>query len=328
MELRSIEYFVEIADEGSITRTADKLGIAQPALTRHIKKLERELGTQLLLRLPRGVRLTPSGREFLDHARSIVLEVSRASEHVRTKARAPSGNVVMGTSPTLAPLLLPGCIARARQQCPAVSLNVVEGFSPQLVDALLTGRLDLAVITNPPRTSALVLTPLCSEPLFVLTPPGARGTRDAFSVTELCRTPLILTGGIRTLVDQQLAPFGATLCVEGVIDSVESIRRLLLSGLGTTIMPVSTFHEELRVGRIVAHAVEDANLHRLLVLSKPMAHGASAAVDELEHIVRDEMAQLVQTGLFRVPRTNATVQVRSHQHVGSAVRDLRSRHAR
>src|SRR5512140_3764262 len=140
MDLRSIEYFVEIADEGSITRTADKLGIAQPALTRHIKKLEIELGTQLLMRLPRGVRLTPTGREFLDHARTIVLEVSRAGEHVRGKAQAPSGNVVMGTSPTLAPLLLPGCVARARQQCPAVTLKVVEGFSPRLLDSLLTGR--------------------------------------------------------------------------------------------------------------------------------------------------------------------------------------------
>src|SRR5690242_4087496 len=71
MELRSIQYFVQVADEGSITRTADKIGIAQPALTRHIKQLEAELGTQLLMRLPRGVRLTTSGREFLDHARTI-----------------------------------------------------------------------------------------------------------------------------------------------------------------------------------------------------------------------------------------------------------------
>src|SRR6266581_5569816 len=137
MELRSIQYFVQVADEGSITRTADKIGIAQPALTRHIKQLEAELGTQLLTRLPRGVRLTTSGRDFLDHARAITLEVSRASEHVRAKAQAPHGKVVMGTSPTLAPLLLPGCVARARQQCPAVTLQVVEGFSPQLLDALV-----------------------------------------------------------------------------------------------------------------------------------------------------------------------------------------------
>jgi LysR family nitrogen assimilation transcriptional regulator len=305
MELRSIQYFVQIADEGSITRTADKIGIAQPALTRHIKQLEAELGTQLLMRLPRGVRLTTSGRDFLDHARAIMLEVARASEHVRSKAQAPRGRVVMGTSPTLAPLLLPRCIARARQQCPTVTLKVVEGFSPQLLDALLTGRLDLAVMTNPPRTSALALTPLCSEPLVVISPPGARGTRHAFSLAELSGTGFILTVGLRTLVEQQLAAFGVGLKVEAEVDSVEAIRRLLVSGVGMTIMPVSAFHGELRAGQVVAYPIEDANLHRILILARPVAEARSAAIDEVEHIVRAEMADLLQQGIFRMPAGEA-----------------------
>src|SRR5438552_1597651 len=302
MELRSIEYFVQVADEGCITRTADKIGIAQPALTRHIKRLEAELGTQLLMRLPRGVRLTTSGRDFLDHARAIVLEVSRASEHVRSKAQAPRGKVVMGTSPTLAPLLLPGCVARARQQCPTLTLKVIEGFSPQLLDTLLTGRLDLAVMTNPPRSTALALTPLCSEPLVVLSPPGARGsTRHAFSLAELCGTPLIVTVGLRTLVEQQLAAFGVGLRVEAEMDSVEAIRRLLISGIGMTIMPVSAFHEEIRAGQLAAYPIEHANLHRILILARPVAEARSAAIDEIEHIVRAEMAGLLQAGIFRMP---------------------------
>ncbi|HEX7273473.1 MAG TPA: LysR family transcriptional regulator [Casimicrobiaceae bacterium] len=301
MELRSIQYFVQVADEGSITRTADKIGIAQPALTRHIKQLEAELGTQLLTRLPRGVRLTTAGRDFLDHARAIMLEVTRASEHVRNKARAPTGRVVMGTSPTLAPLLLPRCVARARQQCPTVTLKVVEGFSPQLLDALLTGRLDLAVMTNPPRTTALALTPLCSEPLVVIAPPGVRGTRHAFSLAELSGTPFILTVGLRTLVEQQLASFGVALRAEAEVDSVEAIRRLLVSGVGMTIMPVSAFHEEIRAGQVVAYPVEEANLHRILILARPVAEARSAAIDEIEHIVRAEVADLLQAGFFRMP---------------------------
>jgi LysR family transcriptional regulator, nitrogen assimilation regulatory protein len=301
MELRSIQYFVQVADEGSITRTADKIGIAQPALTRHIKQLETELGTQLLTRLPRGVRLTTSGRDFLDHARTIMLEVTRASEHVRSKAQSPRGRVVMGTSPTLAPLLLPRCLARARQQCPTVTLKVVEGFSPQLLDALLTGRLDLAVMTNPPRTTALSLTPMCSEPLVVIAPPGVRGTRHAFSLAELSGTPFIITVGLRTLVEQQLAGFGAALNVEAEVDSVEAIRRLLVSGVGMSIMPVSAFHDELRAGKVVAYPVEDANLHRILILARPAAEARSAAIDEIGHIVRGEMADLLKEGFFRMP---------------------------
>jgi LysR family nitrogen assimilation transcriptional regulator len=311
MELRSIHYFVQIADEGSITRTAAKIGIAQPALTRHIKQLEAELGTQLLMRLPRGVRLTTSGRDFLDHARAILLEVARASEHVRGNAQAPRGAVVMGTSPTLAPLLLPGCVARARLQCPTVTLKVVEGFSPQLLDALLTGRLDLAVMTNPPRTTALVLTPLCSEPLVVLSAPGARGTRRAFSLAELAATPFILTVGLRTLIEQQLAALGVALRVEAEVDSVEAIRRLLISGIGMSILPVSAFHDAIRARQLAAYPIADVNLHRILILARPVAEARSAAIDEVEHIVRAEMAGLLQAGLFRMPAAEPAATNRS-----------------
>jgi LysR family nitrogen assimilation transcriptional regulator len=177
----------------------------------------------------------------------------------------------------------------------------VEGFSPQLLDALLTGRLDLAVMTNPPRTTALALTPLCSEPLMVLSPPGTRGTRHAFSLAELCATPFIITVGLRTLVEQQLAAFGVALRVEAEVDSVEAIRRLLISGIGMTIMPVSAFHDEIRTGQLAAYPIEDANLHRILILARPVAEARSAAIEEIEHIVRGEMASLVQAGLFRMP---------------------------
>ena len=300
MELRSLRYFVQIADEGSITRTAHKLGVAQPALTRHVKQLEAELGAPLLTRLPRGVRLTAAGRDFLEHARGVVQAVARAREQVHAAAKTPRGRVVIGTSPTLAPLLLPGCIARARRQLPSVTLKVMEGFSPQLLDALLTGRLDLAVMTNPPRAPALALTPLISEPLMVIAPPGTRGARPAFSLAELARTPLILTVGIRAVVEQQLAEFGITLRVEAEVDSVEAIRRLLATGVGTTIMPVSAFHAELAARRLAAYPVEVANLHRILVLARPAAD-ARAAVDEVERIVRAEMAVLLKAGLFRLP---------------------------
>ena len=301
MELRSIQYFVQIANEGSITRTAGKLGVAQPALTRHVKQLEAELGTQLLMRLPRGVRLTTSGRDFLEHARRIILEVARAKEHVRGNAKIPRGRVVIGTSPTLAPLLLPGCIARARQQCPTVTLKVMEGFSPQLLDALLTGRLDLAIMTNPPRSPALVLTPLISEPLLVISPPSARGTARPLSLAELARTPMVITVGLRNVIDEQLAAFGSALKVEAEIDSIEAIRRILLAGGGSTLMPVSTFHAEIASGALTASPVADANLHRILVLARPLAESGSAAIDEIEHIVRTEMSALLDAGLFRLP---------------------------
>src|SRR5438552_3309045 len=121
----------------------------------------------------------------------------------------------------------------------------------------------------------LALTPLCSEPLMVLSPPGARGTRHAFSLAELGATPLIITVGLRTLVEQQLAAFGVGLRVEAEVNSVEAIRRLLISGIGMTIMPVSAFHDEIRIGRLAAYPIEDANLHRILLRARSVAEARS-----------------------------------------------------
>jgi LysR family nitrogen assimilation transcriptional regulator len=303
MDLRSIRYFVRIAELGSITRAAGHLGIAQPALSRHVHAIEDELGTQLLVRLPRGVRLTGAGRQFLEHCRRIVRELARAKEELRSATEVPRGRVVLGLSPTTGPLLLPGIVERMRRQCPHVSLKIVEGFSTQLHDALLTGSADVAVLTNPVPSRALKLVPLLSEPIVVLAPPQARGTRRYYTLPELSKTPVITTEAIRAIVDEQIGRYGARLNVEAEIDAVEGIRRLLLRGIGPAIMPVSTFAEDIRSGKIAAFQIADTNVHRLLMLCEQAERSASAAVAELTEVVTAETNALADMGLFSLPAT-------------------------
>src|SRR5262249_34103041 len=129
MDLRSIRYFVQIADCGGITRAAASLGVAQPALTRHVQTMEAELGLATLVRPPRGVRLTGAGRQFLDHCRRALRELDRAKDELRANVESPRGEVILGVSPTLGPLLVPGIVERTRRQCPQVALKIVEHFS-------------------------------------------------------------------------------------------------------------------------------------------------------------------------------------------------------
>lgn len=298
MDLRSIRYFVQIAELGSITRASEHLGIAQPALSRHVKSVEDELGTQLLVRLPRGVRLTSAGLQFLEHGRRIVRELGRAHEELRTSSEVPRGRVTLGLSPTTGPMLLPGVLERVRRQCPQVALKVVEGFSTQLYDGLLTGRVDLAVLTSPAASRALRLLPLLSEPIVVLAPPQLRGSRRFYTLPELSKTPVVTTEAIRTIVDEQLARYGARLNVEAEVDAVEAIRRLLLRGIGPAVMPLSTFHDDIRDGRIAAFQIADANVHRMLMLGLQAERKLPAAVEELTQIVAAEMSHLSDMGLF------------------------------
>ncbi|MCW5603430.1 MAG: LysR family transcriptional regulator [Burkholderiales bacterium] len=268
MDLRGIRYFVQIAELGSITRAAQHLRVAQPALSRHIRALEEELGAPLLLRLPRGVRLTTAGRQFLDHCQRILRELDRAQDGLRSGGGAAQGRVILGVSPTTGPLLLPGVVERMRRQCPQISLKVVDGFSNQLYDWLQAGRADIAVLTNPVNSRSVAVTPLISEPIVVYAKAQARASRRFFTVAELARTPVVSTEAIRIIADEQLQRHRARVSVEAEIDAVEAIRRLVLRGTSIALMPVSTFHEDVAAGDITATPVADANIHRILTLGR------------------------------------------------------------
>src|SRR5687767_3488615 len=110
MDLRSLSCFVTVAALGNISRAADKLAIVQPAVTRHIQRLEQELGATLFLRVPRGVQLTPAGRLLLENARDILNRVENTRAQVATLATVPRGRLVIGMPASLAPIVIPACI--------------------------------------------------------------------------------------------------------------------------------------------------------------------------------------------------------------------------
>ena len=112
MELRSLHYFVRVAELGSITRAAAHLHLAQPALTRHVQRLEEELGVALFTRANRGVRLTEAGEKLLDSAIRILRDIERTGDEIRAQDAHPSGRIILGITPTLCPVLVPELFAR------------------------------------------------------------------------------------------------------------------------------------------------------------------------------------------------------------------------
>lgn len=305
MDLRGIRYFVQIAELGSMTRAAQHLRVAQPALSRHIRVLEKELGVALMVRLPRGVRLTTAGRQFLDRCQRILRELGRAQDELRSGSATAQGQVILGVSPTTGPMLLPGMVERMRRQCPQISLKVVEGFSNQLYDWLLAGRADVAILTNPSNSRAMRVTALNSEPIVVVAQRQAGVARRFITAAELARTAVVSTEAIRIIVDEQLQRHDARVRVEAEIDSVEAIRRLVLRGTSMALMPVSTFHEDLAARRLVAWPIVDANIHRILTLAQRAERRPSAAIDEVAQIVAAEVRALGDDGIFSLPGTTS-----------------------
>jgi DNA-binding transcriptional LysR family regulator len=174
MELRQLRYFVAVAEEGHITRAAERLGIQQPPLSRQIKAIEHELDVQLFRRKARGVELTDAGRAFLDDAREILADLDQTFESTRRTARGEQGRICVGITPSASfHPLLPHAIRSFREAFPLVSLTLEQYVSKELINRLREEQMDVAFIrTSFADPEELIITPLLDEPMVVVCPMG------------------------------------------------------------------------------------------------------------------------------------------------------------
>src|ERR1700732_1361613 len=174
MELRSLFYFIRIADLGSITRAASHLRVAQPALTRQVQRLEDELGVALFTRVNRGVRLNEAGRKLHESANRILRDVERTGDEIRAHDAHPSGKIILGVTPTMCPVLVPELFARMRRDYPMIELKVMHAGMVRLEEFVIDGRVDIALLSELSRSRLIVSTRLAEEEMVLVTRPGAR----------------------------------------------------------------------------------------------------------------------------------------------------------
>jgi LysR family transcriptional regulator, hydrogen peroxide-inducible genes activator len=148
MEVHQLRYLVALAQEGSFSRAAERMRVAQPSLSQQIQKLEAEVGQPLFDRLPRGVMLTEAGRKLLPFARRILTELADAQRTVDECRIEPSGTVVVGIIPTIAPYVLRPLLEALADEYPNVAINVLEDVTEALVRRLEGGEIDLAIVST------------------------------------------------------------------------------------------------------------------------------------------------------------------------------------
>lgn len=298
MHLRTLRYFVAVADAGSLTAAAAAIPIAQPALTRQMRELEAELGAQLLQRLPRGVRLTQVGVSVYESAQRMLAEAARLQQKVARSQAVANATVVLGASPTLARLLLPGLFENGAQALEGVSLSTREAFTPALLDWLERGIIDMAVVTNAESGRALSLQPLLAEP-FALVSHVSMRLPQVVMASQLARIPLLMTSLHRGIVERQLLSVGKELNVRSEIDSVDSIRELVSRGRWATIMPVSVFKDGPRAPRSIRMSeISGVQLHRQLMLAMRLEAQPNPALAMVRELVESEFARLTRGGAF------------------------------
>jgi len=205
MNLRTLRYFVAIVDAGSLSAAAQAISIAQPALSRQLRELEREMGQPLLIRGTRGVRLTAAGLTLYESSQRMLAEAARLRRQMTQRPASAATTVTIGISPTLAAVLVPGLFEQSRRGLDGIRIKVREAFTPSLLEWVERGVVDMAVVTNPSPGGSLALQPLLGEP-FALIANVALGLGPVIPATQLHRMPLLMTSLHRDIVDRQLMP--------------------------------------------------------------------------------------------------------------------------
>jgi DNA-binding transcriptional LysR family regulator len=300
MELRHLRYFVAVAEEGHITRAAERLSMQQPPLSQQIKAIERELDVQLLRRKARGVELTDAGRAFLSEARAILAHLDQAHETTRRVARGEQGRLCVGVTST-APFhpLVPRAIRQFQELCPMVSLIVEECLSNEAVERLSSERMDVAFIrTAGSSRDGLVVTPLLEERMVVALPAShvlARGKRNApIEFETLASEAFILYGPPGTgMYDSTLAAChaaGFSPRVGNVGASTQQAPRiastlsLVAAGIGISIVPWSL--QRMNMDGVVYRALKGVHQPKALLNLASRRSDPSAVVGQFLHLVR------------------------------------------
>lgn len=241
MELRQLEYFVAVAEERNFTRAAEKAHVAQPGVSAQIRRLERELGQQLLDRSGRSVRLTEAGAAVLPYARAALAAVAGARLAVDELTGLLRGHVAVGTV-TSHSVDLPGLLAEFHDAHPAVEITFTEATSAELLEGLRTGRLDAAIVsvgpTTPPGVELEVIT---DQPIVAAVGPGHElAVHSAISLDTLRGRALISLPrgtGLRTRIDEACAAAGFTPHIAFEASDPEVLAQLAERGLGAAILP-------------------------------------------------------------------------------------------
>lgn len=168
MELRQIRYFVAVAETKSLRNATEKLNIAQPALSHSIKLLEEELGVSLFTRSRKGMRLTETGKKFLDSAKLILLEVSRAKERVTEQDSNPTGTVTVGMPTSVVRVLSSALFLEVWKRYPNITLNIEERTSLNVSECFDKAEMDLLVYFHVEGIDSVKVEPLIKEDLYFI----------------------------------------------------------------------------------------------------------------------------------------------------------------
>lgn len=250
MTLNELRYIVAVSQEGNFRRAAEKVFVSQPALSLAIQKVEEELGVQIFERSRTAVSATPAGEMIVAQAQRVLEEVAQIREIASQGKDQLTGTLRVGAIFTVGPYLLPQLIPVLKQKAPNMPLEMEENMTANLQALLINGRLDVIIIALPFNVPGIATLPLYDEDFSVVVPlDHAWANRKRIKTAELSgEKVLLLNSGhcFSNQVREACSQFNSAVGEIQQGNSLETIRNMVASGLGITVLPLTANSDKYR----------------------------------------------------------------------------------
>lgn len=303
MDLRQLRYFLGICQQGSLSRAAEVLRVAQPALSLHLKRLEEEFGCTLAHRTSRGIVPTEAGRRLVLRAQALLAQMNDLVDDVRGIEAIPAGPAVIGIPTSLGTILTVPLVKAIRARYPDIRLRVVESLSGHMQDWVLSGEVDMAVVFSSDPQAGLVSEFLARESLCLV---GAKGApalsgRERIDMDQVLALPLIMPSrphGVREEMERAatIRRRPANVIVE--LDGLDQIKVLVADGIGYTLLSRRFARHGDIASRLDTIAITRPIIERTISLAHASGQPLSAAAQAVHGQLRALVASHTTNGYW------------------------------
>ncbi|MDQ0314328.1 LysR family transcriptional regulator [Amorphus orientalis] len=299
--LTDLHRFLEIAEQGSLTAAAERLGVSQSALSRSVQSLERAYGSRLLDRGKRGVQLTGPGQRLIGRAQEMIRLHDMTVHELSSFDAEPAGRVQIGLPISTSRIFATPLVARVAARYPKVELAITEDISENMEIGLSKGELDLAILVSPKtRRGKLNTAPIAAEQLRVVMAPGhPLATTEALDWHDLARERMVAHpqgNFMRHWLNRMNARYGLNVTVAAEVNSRTLMVELVKAGIGIALLPGSAVAEEVETGAVTARPLEGMRIVWSLAFHNQRP--PSGVVARVEAVMLEQAAEVAARGYW------------------------------
>jgi len=311
MNIKQLSYFVAIAEHGSFVKASANLHISQPSVSSQIKLLEEELGIQLLERRPDGVVLTLEGKDFLQHAYTILRAVDAARDSIRAYQTSEVGRVAVGMPNSISAVLAVSLVDAVQKLLPNVQIKLVSGVSGHIQKWVMNGELDFGLVYADGQVPGTDIQNLLVEDLYLAARrrddiEGLLSPGGELPMRKLGSLPMALPStahGLRRIIERAAASAGINLQVKTEIDPSEQLKQMVRKTGCFTILSLAALQDEGKAPLAVARIV-DPPIQRVVSILHVSGRPLSRAARRVENVLLELISEELKKGWWRPARSS------------------------